>query len=389
VIYASERGVWPHLRISPQGDRIAFFEDAPRGSSLQTVDLAGKRKKLFEGFLGFCAWAPHGEEIWFDEQGEGQSFLKAVDLEGRVRTLSSVPVGLTVRDISQDGRVLVERGVAHSGILGLAPGETLERELTWFGGSVPAGLSADGRTLLFNEWGGLPPWGPALAFYLRKTDGSPAVRLGEGTAIALSADGKWVLARSSDSEKNLRLVPTGIGTPVTIEEPGFERVENAALFPDGKRLLILGAEPGGKSRLYVRELPSGKPRPITERVFGVAGEAISPAGDWIVARGDQGDDLYLVPTAGGEPRTIPGTEDLTPRRWTADGRFLFAQVRGSRPARVVRVEVATGKRERWKDLAPSERTGVFSFFLTPDGKSYVYGYQRITTSDLYAVEGLK
>lgn len=285
--------------------------------------------------------------------------------------------------------MLVERGAFHSGIFGLAPGESVERELSWSTRSIPAGLSDDGRMLLINERkSDLSPAGGA--FYLRKTDGSPAVKLGEGTANGLSADGKWVLARSSDSEKNLQLVPTGIGTPVTIEEPGFETVQAARLFPDGKRLLILGAEPGRKPRLYVQELPSGKPRPITERWFGSS--RISPTGDWIVARGDSADDLFLVPTDGGEPRIIPGTKDLIPLRWTADGKFLFAGVIGSFPMRVVRVEVATGKRERWKDLAPSERMGVSGInqvFLTPDGKSYVYSYNRMAISDLYVVEGVK
>ncbi len=99
-----------------------------------------------------------------------------------------------------------------------------------------------------------------------------------------------------------------------------------------------------------------------------------------------------MPTGGGEPRAIPETKDLRPIRWTSDGKFLFAKVANSVPARVVRVEVATGKRESWKDLAPSDPTrlmGINSVFMTPDGKSYVYGYQRAQISDLYVVEGLK
>jgi hypothetical protein len=187
------------------------------------------------------------------------------------------------------------------------------------------------------------------------------------------------------------LVPAGTGAPVALEEPGFERVEAATLFPDGKRMLILGAEPGGKPRLYVQELPSGKPHPLTEQAFRIAGKPISPAGDWIAARGDWAHDLSLVPTAGGEPRTIPGTKDLTPIRWTQDGKFLFAMVVRSLPARVVRVEVATGKRELWKDIAPSglSISDVIQVLLTPDGKSYVYGYRRARVSGLCVVEGLK
>jgi serine/threonine protein kinase len=391
VIYATD--FMNKLRISPQGDRIAFFELTERGWSLRTVDLAGKSKTLVEDTNRtlLFAWAPHGEEIWFDDRGEhGQSFLKAVDLEGHVRTVLSAPVPLLLHDISPDGRVLVERSVSFSGILGMAPGESGERELSWFGSSFPMGLSADGRALLINEASQVG--GPTDAYYLRKTDGSPAVKLGEGTAIALSEDGKWVLASSPGSEKNLLLLPTGTGAPLTLEESGFQIVQIATLFPDGKRLLILGAEPGRKPGLYIQELPSGKPRPIAEGRFWFAPQPISPAGDWIVARGDPAEGLVVVPTSGGEPRTIPGTKDLRPIRWMADGNFLFAKVMGSVPARVVRVEVATGKRESWKDLAPSDPTrlmGINNVFLTPDGKSYVYGYQRAQISDLFVVEGLK
>ena len=392
VIYATGFEI-VRPRISPQGDQIGFYEATARGWSIRTVDLAGKSKTQIESkMLGDgVAWAPNGKEIWFDEFGErGQFFVRAVDLEGRVRTIFSSPVHLAVRDISRDGRVLVERFVGYWGIIGLAPGETVERELSWFGESIPKGLSDDGRTLLLDGSGGAT--GHAGDFYLRKTDGSPAVRLGEGSAIELSADGKWVLTRAPDSEKDLVLVPAGTGAPVALEELGFERVEAATLFPDGKRILLAAAEPGRKPRLYVQELPSGKARPITERTFGITGKPISPAGDWIVARGDSADDLFLVPTDGGEPRTIPGTKDLTPIRWTPNGRFLFARVQQGVPARVVRVEVATGKRERWTDLAlsgPSGSPAINRVYLTPDGTSYVYGYTRAQTSDLYVVEGLK
>ena len=58
----------------------------------------------------------------------------------------------------------------------------------------------------------------------------------------------------------------------------------------------------------------------------------------------------------------------------------------------MRVEVATGRREPWKTLAPVDLTGLIdigTICVTPDGKSYAYGYGRSATSDLYLVEGLK
>jgi len=61
------------------------------------------------------------------------------------------------------------------------------------------------------------------------------------------------------------------------------------------------------------------------------------------------------------------------------------------PALVYRLELATGRKNLWKRLMPSDPAGVniiFPILLTPDGKSHVYGYRRIL-SNLYLVEGLK
>ena len=102
------------------------------------------------------------------------------------------------------------------------------------------------------------------------------------------------------------------------------------------------------------------------------------------------EDLFLLPIDGGEPRTVGNTKDLDFIRWSGDGKFIFGVVSGSIPAQVVRIEVASGKRETWKELAPSDRSGLIgvgSVFLTPDGKNYVYGYGRAATSDLTSSTG--
>jgi WD40 repeat protein len=194
------------------------------------------------------------------------------------------------------------------------------------------------------------------------------------------------------SEKGLSLVPTGTGTPIPIALEPLERSGNTVLSPDGKRLLLSAAEPGGKRLVYVLDLPSGKPRAITDKAYFVARRGVSPDGRWAAAWGEYTEDLFLLPVDGGKPRTVPNTKDLDFIRWSGDGTFVFGAVSGSIPAHLVRIEVATGKRETWKDLAPPERAGLIAVgpvFLTPDGNGYVYGYGRAATSDLYLIEGLK
>ncbi len=392
VLFASDRGLG-FVRAAPSGVGFAFLQNVEGGRALVFVDAAGKSSTLVPPPIRGqgVAWSPTGKEIWFDDVGERGTFLvKAVDLAGRVRVVGTFPVGLIVHDISRDGRVLVERYGSQTGIVALPAEQKAERELSWFDRSALAGLSDDGKTILINEVGDAA--GAAGAYYLRRTDGSPAVKLGEGSGIDLSADGRWVLARTPTSDKGLALIPTGTGSPISIAMEPLERVGNTVLSPDGKRLLFSAAEAGGKRRMYVRDLPSGKPRVMAERAYGLNRHGVSPDGRWAAAWGEYTEDLFLLPIDGGEPRSVANTKDLDFIRWSDDGQFIFGNISGSIPSSVVRVEAATGRRESWKDLAPPERAGLIAIgpvFLTPDGKGYVYGYGRASTSDLYLIEGLK
>ncbi len=393
VLYSTER-VLHGPRFSPKGDRIALLQaEGPAGWSVLTIDLAGNSKRLAgPGILrGGLAWSPSGNEIWFDENiARRQVVLRAADLSGRLRTLASAPAGLILHDITRDGRVLLERYITHSGIRGLAPGETREHDLSWFDGSSPVGLSDDGRLVLLNEVG--EAVGPASAYYVRKTDGSPAIKLGEGHAVDLSSDGNWVLARPAEASAGLLLQPTGTGTSIPIGRGSFEAMPGGSIFPDGRRLLIDAKERGKKRRLYVYEIPSGRPRAISPEGFRSLGRPISPDGRWVVAVRDSVEDLFLISTEGGPSRTIPDTKSLAPICWTADGESIFAFERGSLPARTVRIEVATGRRELWRELVPEGTSGLVTvnpILMTPDGLWYVYGYRRAAASDLYVVEGLK
>ena len=156
----------------------------------------------------------------------------AVTLAGQKRSVAQVPGSLTVHDIARDGRVLLEQDIWRTAVVAVTAGQARERDLSWLDYSAVADISADGSTVLFSETseGG----GPGGSVYLRKTEGSPAVRLGEGMAAALSPEGRWAATIPRNAPTQLVLLPTGVGEARSLGTRGLTYV-GAAWFPDGKR----------------------------------------------------------------------------------------------------------------------------------------------------------
>jgi eukaryotic-like serine/threonine-protein kinase len=394
VLYATV-GWISHPRISPKGDRIAFLDHplpGDDGGGVAVVDLAGKEQTLSTGWSSIqgLAWSPSGKEIWFTASNVGNARgLYAVTLKGERRQITQVPGVLMLHDISRDGRILLARDNWRRQVVGLAAGENKERDLTWLDWSVPTDISADGKTFVFDEEG--EGGGAAYSVYVRKMDGSPAIRLGDGRAMGLSPDQKWVISTPVSSAGQMFVLPTKAGEPKQLTNDSINHFWGR-WFPDGKRILFGGNEPGHGVRLYIQDLTGGTPRPITpEGVSGFPTYAISPDGEAAAAIGP-GQQGYLYPVEGAEPRPIPGLEAAyAPIAWSADGRSLYICRRGERPVQMYLLDIATGQKRLWKQLMPSDMAGVdliFPIWVTPDGKSYVYGYRRIL-SDLYLVEGLK
>jgi Tol biopolymer transport system component len=398
-----ETGGWVgHPRVSPKGDLIAFLDHPTQGDdagSVAMVDLKGNKKVLTGEWFTVqgLAWSPDSKEIWFTASKTGTDrTLYAVTLDGKERMVLRLPGALMLLDIAKDGRVLLMRASWRRELIGVSGSDLKERELSWLDYSYPADLSADGKTLLFDEEGGggalsySKSGGLSYAVYIRKTDGSPAVLLGEGGARALSPDGKSVVAVTQDSPTQLKLLTTGAGEPKELTNDNVNR-GFAHWFPDGKRILFSGNEPGKGVRLYVYELASGKSQAITPEGVNGTRFVISPDAQWVAGIGpDQ--KGYLYPVGGGEPRMIngliPGEQPIT---FSSDGRSLYLYQPGELPAKVDRLDLQTGKRTPWKQLMPSDPAGVENIgpiLLTPDAKNCVYGYHRML-ADLYLVEGLK
>lgn len=216
------------------------------------------------------------------------------------------------------------------------------------------------------------------------------MRLGDGSALALSPDGKWVISSSLQAPFQLSLLPTGAGEARPLTHDAINHVR-ARWFPDGKRFLFLGSEAGHGVRLYVQNIDGGAARAITPEGVSASQWEISPDGKSVAAVGPDRNG-YFYPVDGGDPRSIRGfPQGNTPVAWSADGRSLFIYRAGDLPAKVFRLDLTTGEKQLWREIIPSDRAGITDIgpiLITPDAKTYVYEYGR-TLSDLYLVEGFK
>jgi len=382
-------------RVSPDGRSIAFLDHPVLGDDRGTaaiIDASGKKRTISgdcESTQGL-AWSPKGDEVWFTCSQKGLSrSVDASTLEGKQRTLLRVPGSLLLGGVAADGTVLLSHDIGRRGVSALARGETRERDLSWLDWTQPVALSEDGTTLLMTEEG--EGGGAGYGVYMRKLDGSPAVRLGMGNALALSADGKWVIAQKlNPSPAQLILLPTGVGQGRALTSDALTH-DAARFLPDGKRFIFIGAEPGKSSRTWVQSLAGGAPAAVTPE--GVAGLLATPDGARVVGRDKGVRKLYPI-DGKGEPemlKFVEAGEGLI--RFTADGRAaLIRRPAGAGAVDVLRVDLTTGARTPVRTVLPLTDAlgngGVGQLLMTSDGAVYVQGY-GVTQSDLFLVKGLR
>jgi eukaryotic-like serine/threonine-protein kinase len=381
------------VRFSRDGTRIAFLEHPVMdwSGSVVVVDLrTGKIQRLSEGWqsLRGLAWSASGDEIWVTGSRGWNPVLAAVRLDGSERVLHSFPADVALLDVASDGRALLARQEVFDATKLLLPGETRERDLSWLDGAVAVDISEDGKKLLLSHRG--EGSGPFYSVYLRDIDGTSSVLLGEGTADDISPDGRWVVSLVPGERNRILLLPTGAGRTQS-RKVALDVSGSGGFFPDSRRLVLMGRENGRQSRCYVLDMTNGALRPITPEgsICGVYKSPVSPDGKFVVGWDYRSAALY--PVEGGPPRKIPYRREEWFVRWDSTGQALFTVRPTGTRWPIYRLEIATGRRELWKEIEAADRTGIQQVsyvHLTPDGRTVVYCTRR-TLSKLYLVEGLE
>jgi dipeptidyl aminopeptidase/acylaminoacyl peptidase len=382
------------LRFSPQGDKLAFVESPiasePRGAVV-IYELAGGKKTTLVASreaLDGLVWAKDGKEIWFASASAGEANqIEAASVEdGKTRMIISTPASIRLQDIDAGGNLLITKRDDHVEMIGIRAGAELRPvSLSWLNHSIPRQVTDDGK-VLFTEFG--QGAGPKYSVGLRSLDGTPVVRLGDGNAMALSADGTKALALVQGTPPQFVLYPVGAGDSKKLPSGGIVSPMWAQFHPDGQRVIVEGGA-GKDDLLWSQAIASGQASAFSPGGVSMSGQAVSPDGTYVCATGPDG-KLTLFPVEGGASRSLPGIQAKDRLiRWSADGKMIYVHHPYTVPVHIESIEIATGKRAIVTEYSPMDSTGIFQVdaVLSADTKVAVYGLHRFL-SNVQMVHGL-
>jgi Tol biopolymer transport system component len=380
--------------VSPAGDAVAFLEFSARDPGVSTIAVVDrsrrKRVAVGEHVMARPFWHPDSGDLWFRTMGVGGSTaIYAMDSSGRQRLITRLLGDIHIDDIARDGRILAHRSATRGSMFARTGADAPEADLSWLDASTLADISADGNLLVFTET--MAAGRPNYGVYIRRTDGSPAVRLGDGRAFALSPDGKWVLATIRGGQPRIVLLPTGAGERREIASSVVTDFRGGTFFPDSHRLVYAGHVPGEGSRLFVSDADGATPRPIGPAGLDVEFPVVSPDGRMVAATNAEG-EVFVIPLGGGESIPVIAAEPgELPIQWSSDSRSLYVYRPDEIPARIYEVSIAGDARRLFREIAVADPTGLegrMTVVMTPDGKAYAYSFLR-WLSELYLVTGLR
>ena len=396
------RATSPIARVSPRGDLVAFLEHPMRGDDGGRGRRRRPRRPQARALVragSRCAGSPGrptAREVWFTAAAAGGSrALHAVSLAGQRRLVSARPRRADApRHFAARAACSSREEHSREGIVGLLARS--RRASATSPGTTGRGRSTsrpDGTTLLFDETG--EGGGAGYAVYLRTTDDAPAVRLGDGHALALSP-GRQVGALDAPDRRrpSSSCCPTGAGQPRRIRRA----TSPTSCGRRGRRAASTSSLARERARPRARGCtcsPSREARrgPSRRRASGPTGPSRPTATR----------SRRPTRTAACCSTTSPRTASPSPVRGRSSGRRpdpLHARRPRAlrpgprrRPARGDRSHRRVDRRARepGREVAPPDPIGVFGVprvFLSADGQSYVYTYVRLL-DELYLVDGLR
>jgi eukaryotic-like serine/threonine-protein kinase len=376
-------------RISPKNRQVAFLFHSDFGDDAGSVAVLDGEEHMREltpryNRINGLAWSPSGDELWFSAEvglGKGGG-LYAVNSKGQVRQLFAGPDQVSLFDIAPSGSVLLATQRETATPMFSGPELPADRDVAVSLWTIGMDMTPDGKYLLLDD-----ETSENYTAVLAKSDGSPPVRLGENKAVAISPDGRWVLALAHDLPQQYMLLPTGAGEAKQITHDDITHTDFASWLPDSKHFLFTGSAPGHKRRGYLQNMSGGPARAVTPE--GVSAGTVAPDGIHFVARDEAGNTFVESLDGSSPPRKLNLAATERVHGWL-DSQHVYLYT----PPRVTvaySLDVNSGKRQVLARIAVPDPAGIDSIVpvvFGRDGKHFMYTVGRLL-SDLHIVEGLK
>jgi Tol biopolymer transport system component len=373
-------------RVSPNGDLVAFFHHSSAISDnrgdVAVLDRTGHLRTLSAGWEGLegITWSPSGEEVWFSAAVSGEEYcVRAVTLSAKLRTVYCGPGSVRIHDLAASGRALISSDSDRRAMVAVQHGSSESRDLSWLDGSIIPILSADGSQLLFTDVSVAA--GSTYATYVRRTDGSPAVHIGDGgSGLDLNARSA-LMALVDDPEASMGIAPLAAGQAKKLSWNGF-RPSIANWFPDGIHILIGDDQPGHPSGFYVTDVNGSTPKLLSPSdLFEYLEVVLAPDGDSLLISQNGSWHTFSIQHHTSQPvhGLLPGE---VPVGWGADANHVFTRTFKPGEVDVARVDIDSGQHDPWQIWKPKDPAGLMftatQIAITPDGHQLVLATKALT-----------
>jgi hypothetical protein len=372
------------LRVSRDG-LIAVTSPA----RLTILDPAGTVRTSIEAAdITGTAWHPTRNELWYSiSEGRGAGSIFAV-VPGGTRRLVWHGRAMSLQDIASDGAVRAIATDTQGGVLVQQDPSGEAKDFAWLDRSTALAVSPAGDALLLTEGGD-----SGGGVYMRRLDGSPAVKLGEGLGMSWSPKGDRVLLAKTPNQHEI--VPVGAGVAHTIDHPNIWSFF-AWFAPDGNRLLINGRIKDAPYRFWWMDESCATSEAGPAGLDHWAGQAPLSNDGRLLAAFRSGQNMArsvaVYPLDGSAPIPVAGMNaNEVVIRFSADDRHLLVYDRDRLPARIFTLDYRTGTRTLWREFAPADAAGITGFdsiTMTPSGGTVAYNYSR-SLGTAFLVTGLK
>jgi eukaryotic-like serine/threonine-protein kinase len=397
-------GYISHMRVAPDGRRVAFLEHPMYGDNRGYVDVYDGRnvRRLTPEYQGVeaLAWSATGREIWYSgTTSEVQWPIRAIDADTEApndgRVVWYVPSDALVQDIDAHGRVLIVNAETTGALMAAAAGDVREHDRAYGVWAVLGGISRDGKYMLNSS---VDVQDPEYTVDIRDLVGSPPVHIGRGRAQALSADNKWALSITPSTPNRVLLYPTGAGESREIQLDDVLPT-TGTFVPPGLTVAIVGRRNGSPVAL-IADVTAGTRRILDLRELNGRAFSLrrylptfaSPDGSLLAVEADDGKVLAWKISQRGPARELASLKDNEAfLGWSQDASRIHVVSWDGPKARIDGLDIDTGRRSTLREIIVEDLAGstmIPDLELSADARSYVYGFTRMQSS-LYLVTGLR